>query len=63
MLEQRRIMPTDNKQPEIRGRRVRLIEGTAPRAATPKAWPPGKPPGGKLPPEARPSAQNRPTQT
>ena len=40
---QGKIMPTDNKQPEIRGRRVRLIEGTAPRVASPKAWPPGKP--------------------
>ncbi len=28
----------------------RLIEGTAPRLASPKAWPPGKPPGGQLPP-------------
>ena len=43
MLKQRKIMPPDNKQPEIRGRRVRLIEGTAPRVATHKAWPPGKP--------------------
>ena len=48
---------------EAVARRARLIEGTAPRVATPKAWPPGKPPGGKLPPEARPSAQNRPTET
>ncbi len=59
MLKQRKIMPPDNKQPEIRGRRVRLIEGTAPRVATHKAWPPGKPPGGKLPPEAKPSAKDR----
>ena len=26
-----------------------LVDSTAPRAASPKAWPPGSPPGGKLP--------------
>lgn len=25
-----------------------IIQGTAPRARPPKAWPPGKPPGGKI---------------
>ncbi len=50
-------MPTDNKQPEIRGRRVRLIEGTAPRLASPKVWAPNKPPGGKMPPQAKPAAE------
>ncbi len=34
---------TDSKQ--IRS----LVDSTAPRAASPKAWPPGRPPGGKLP--------------
>ncbi len=51
-------MLTGNKQPEIRGRRVRLIEGTAPRVASPKAWDPDKPPGGKLPQGTKPSGQS-----
>ena len=48
---------------EAVARRARLIEGTAPRVATPKAWPPGKPPGGKIPPEAKPSAQDQATKS
>ena len=39
-----------------------LIEGTAPRLASPKAWPPGKPPGGQLPPTTpeAPTKQEKP---
>ena len=37
----------------------RLIEGTAPRAASPKPWPTGKPPGGELPHVAKPENENK----
>ena len=37
----------------------RLVEGTAPRAASPKPWPPGKPPGGELPHIAKPENENK----
>ena len=49
--------------PEAVARRARPFDGMEVRQSGPKPWPPGKPPGGKLPPEARPSAQNRPTET
>lgn len=39
------------------GKQIRsLVDSTAPRAASPKAWPPGRPPGGEIPtllPEAK----------
>ena len=50
-------MPPDDKQPVFNGRTARLIEGTGPRKGSPKAWDPGKPPGGKLPPESKPQAK------
>ncbi len=34
--------------------KTRVIKGTAPRKGTPIAWPEGKPPGGKLPPNSTP---------
>ena len=37
--------------------RKRVIKGTGPRKGTPVAWPPGKPPGGKLPDSAKPQNQ------
>ena len=43
---------TDSKQ--IRS----LVNSTAPRAASPKAWPPGKPPGGDLPHETKPESES-----
>ena len=42
--------------PETRGKKPRLFEGMEPRKSGPKAWPSGKPPGGKLPPEGKPCA-------
>ena len=45
-------MPLDDRQPKSKRRAVRLISGTAPRKASPIAWDPDKPPGGKLPPDA-----------
>ena len=42
-------MPPENKQPTVKGRTARLIRGTGPRKASPKAWDSSKPPGGKLP--------------
>ena len=39
---------TDSKQ--IRS----LVDSTAPRTASPKAWPTGKPPGGELPDATKP---------
>ena len=47
-------MPSKSKKPNQPGVRVRKIVGTAPRKGTPIAWPPGKPPGGKLPDSAKP---------
>ena len=46
-------MPSDGEQPEFKGRKGRLIDGTAPRGASPKAWNSNKPPGGKLPPKEK----------
>ena len=39
--------------------------GRSPKAEKPdtKGWDPDKPPGGKLPPEAKPSAQDRPAKS
>ena len=48
---------------EAVAQRARPFDGMEVRRGGPKPWPPGKPPGGKLPPEARPSAQNRPAET
>ena len=50
-------MPPDDKQPKPKGRTVRLISGTGPREASPVAWDPSKPPGGKLPPDWKPQAK------
>lgn len=50
-------MPPDDKQPVSNVRTARLIEGTGPRKGSPKAWDPSKPPGGKLPPEAKSQAK------
>ena len=36
----------------------RVIKGTAPRKGTRVAWPPGKPPGGKLPESAKPQKRD-----
>lgn len=44
---------TDSKQ--IRS----LVDSTAPRVASPKAWPPGKPPGGDLTHIAKPEIENK----
>lgn len=43
---------TDSKQ--IRS----LVNSTAPRAASPKAWPPGRPPGGELPHATKPENES-----
>ena len=40
-------MPTQKTEA---GRRVVKLFEPSPREAPPKAWPPGVPPGGKLPP-------------
>lgn len=48
---------SDGGQPEPKVKAVFLIDGTGPRKASPKAWSPGKPPGGKLPPETNPQAK------
>ena len=50
-------MPSDDGQPESKVKFALLIDGTGPRKASPKAWSPGKPPGGKLPPETNPQAK------
>ena len=43
---------------ETRGRKVRQFEGMEPRKTAPKAWDSDKPPGGKLPAEAKPSKKS-----
>ena len=35
---------------------TRVIKGTGPWKGSGKAWPPGKPPGGKLPDSAKPQS-------
>ena len=48
-------MPSNDTQTKSNERRVRVLEGTAPRKASPKpeAWNSGKPPGGNLPPKEK----------
>ena len=48
---------------EAVARRARPFDGMEIRQGGPKPWPPGKPPGGKLPPEAKPSARNHPAES
>ena len=43
---------------ETRGKKVRPFEGMEPRKSPPKAWNSDKPPGGKLPAEAKPSKKS-----
>ena len=42
---------------ERRGRKTRKFDGMEPRQFAAKAWPPGTPPGGKLPSESKPQAK------
>ena len=49
--------------PEIDWGKARPFDGMEIRQGGPKPWPPGKPPGGKLPPEAKPSARNHPAES
>ena len=39
-------MPSDNASQKV------VKSGTAPKKRPAKSWPPGKPPGGKLPPKS-----------
>ena len=43
---------------ETSGRKARQFEGMEPRKTAPKAWDSDKPPGGKLPAEAKPSKKS-----
>ena len=44
---------------EAVARKARPFDGMEVRQGGSKPWPPGKPPGGKLPPAAKPSAKDR----
>lgn len=55
-------MASKNEQPNtvrklMKGRKPKKFDGMEERQFSEKPWPPGKPPGGKLPPD--PTAQDK----